>query len=151
MFQTGLLLALTAALFTVPVRADEGFTNRNFRGNYAFHLDGVLTSLGDPVVTAYDSAVGRLTADGAGTITGGTRSVTANGMVFEETFACTYSVNPDGSGKADCNFSVFGPTTLDIVLLDGGNEFYFNVIGMPNTSGKPVLQGVGKRQKRKDD
>jgi len=98
------------------------------------------------VVTAYDSAVGRFTADGAGTITKGTRSVSANGAVFEETFTCTYNINPDGTGKANCNFSVFGPTTLDIVLLDDGNEFYFNVSSMPNTSGKPVLQGVGKRQ-----
>ena len=98
------------------------------------------------MVTAYDSAVGRFTADGAGTITKGTRSVSANGAVFEETFTCTYNINPDGTGKANCNFSVFGPTTLDIVLLDDGNEFHFNVISMPNTSGWPVLQGVGKRQ-----
>jgi len=35
---------------------------------------------------------------------------------------------------------------LDIVLLDDGDEFYFNVTDMQNTSGKPVLQGVGKRQ-----
>jgi hypothetical protein len=39
---------------------------------------------------------------------------------------------------------------LDIVLLDDGNEFYFNVISMPGTHGKPVLEGVGKRQKRND-
>jgi maleylacetate reductase len=44
-------------------------------------LDGVLTSLGTPVVTAYDAAVGRLTADGAGHITQGTRSVNANGKI----------------------------------------------------------------------
>src|SRR6516162_7971754 len=146
MFQTGLLLALTATLLTAPAWADEGFTERDFIGDYAFHLDGVLTSPGAPVVTAYDSAVGRFTADGAGTITKGTLSVSANGAVFEETFTCTYNINPDGTGKANCNFSVFGPTTLDIVLLDDGNEFHFNVISMPNTSGRPVLQGVGKRQ-----
>jgi len=35
---------------------------------------------------------------------------------------------------------------LDIVLLDSGDEFYFNVTSMPNTTGKPVLQGVGRRQ-----
>ena len=151
MFKTGLLLALTATLLTGPAWADEGFTNRDFRGDYAFHLDGVLTSSGVPALTAYDSAVGRLTADGTGTITNGTRSVSANGVVFEETFTCSYNINSDGTGKADCNFSVFGPTTLDIVLADDGNEFYFNVVGMPDTSGKPVLQGVGKRQKRKAD
>jgi hypothetical protein len=39
---------------------DEGFTKRDFKGDYAFHLDGVLTSPGMPVVTAYDAAVGRL-------------------------------------------------------------------------------------------
>ena len=147
MFQTTLrILSLTAALLTAPAWADEGFSKRDFKGDYAFHLDGVLTSLGMPVVTAYDAAVGRFTADGAGNITQGTRSVNANGKNFQQTFTCTYDINPDGTGSANCNFSVFGPTTLDLVMLDDGNEFYFNVIDMTNTSGKPVLQGVGKRQ-----
>ena len=146
MFQTHLLLALTATLLTAPAWADEGFTKRDFKGNYAFHLDGVLTSPGTPVVTAYDAAVGRFTADGAGNITQGTRSVNANGKNFEKTFTCTYNINPDGTGSANCSFSMFGPTTLNLVLLDDGNEFYFNVIDMTNTSSKPVLQGVGKRQ-----
>jgi hypothetical protein len=147
MFQTTLRsLALTSALLTAPAWADEGFANRDFKGDYAFHLDGVLTTLGTPVVTAYDAAVGRFTADGTGKITQGTRSVNANGKNFAETFTCTYNINADGTGKANCDFSNFGPTTLDIVLLDDGDEFYFNVTDMQNTSGKPVLQGVGKRQ-----
>jgi hypothetical protein len=146
MFQTTLRsLALTATLLMTPAWADEGFTNRDFKGDYAFHLDGVLTSPG-PVVTAYDAAIGRFTADGAGNITQGTRSVSANGTIVEETFTCTYNVNPDGTGKVTCNFSVFGASTLAIVLRDDGEEFYFNVTSMPNTMGKPVLQGVGKRQ-----
>jgi hypothetical protein len=146
MFQTTLrAFALTSAPLTVPAWADEGFTNRDFKGDYAFHLDGVLTSPG-PVVTAYDAAVGRFTADGEGNITQGTRSVSANGTIVEETFTCTYNVNPDGTGKATCAFSVFGTSTLDIVLRDDGEEFYFNVTSMPGTTGKPVLQGVGKRQ-----
>ena len=49
-------------------------------------------------------------------------------------------------GTATCAFSVFGTTTLDIVLADDGNEFYFNLTSMPSTTGKPVIQGVGKRQ-----
>jgi hypothetical protein len=147
MLQTTLRgLSLTATLLTAPAWANEGFTKRDFKGDYAFHLDGVLTSPGMPVVTAYDAAVGRFTADGAGHITEGTRSVNANGKNFEETFTCTYNINSDGTGNANCNFSVFGPTTLDLVLLDDGDEFYFNVTDMTNTSGKPVLQGVGKRQ-----
>ena len=76
MFQTALrTFSLTATLLTAPAWADEGFTKRDFNGGYSFHLDGVLTSLGTPVVTAYDAAVGRFTADGAGNITQGTRSV----------------------------------------------------------------------------
>src|SRR5215471_6497465 len=112
-------LALATTLLTATAWADEGFNNRDFRGDYAFHLDGVLTSSsGTSVVTAYDAAVGRLTADGAGNITQGTRSVSANGAIFQETFTCTYKINGDGTGKANCSFSVFGPATLDIVLLD---------------------------------
>jgi hypothetical protein len=147
MFQTALrTFALTATLLAAPAWADQGFTNRDFRGDYAFHLDGVLTSLGTPVVAAYDAAVGRLTADGAGNIIQGTRSLSANGTIIDETFTCTYNVNPNGTGTATCAFSVFGTTTLDIVLVDDGNEFYFNLTSMPNTTGKPVIQGVGKRQ-----
>jgi mannose-6-phosphate isomerase-like protein (cupin superfamily) len=147
MFQTTLrTVALTAPLLTAPAWADEGFSNRDFKGDYAFHLDGVLTSPGAPVVAAYNAAVGRFTADGAGNITEGTRSVSANGTIFEEAFTCTYNINSDGTGKATCNFSVFGTSTLDIVLRDDGDEFYFNVTSMPSTNGKPVLQGVGRRQ-----
>jgi hypothetical protein len=147
MFQTTLrTLALTATLLTAPAWADEGFTDRDFKGDYAFHLDGVLTSLGSPVVAAYDASVGRFTADGKGNITQGTRSVSANGTIVEETFTCSYNVNPDGTGAATCAFSVFGTSTLDIVLANDGDEFYFNVTSMPNTAGKPVLQGVGRRQ-----
>ena len=147
MFQTALrTLALTTTLLTTPAWAEEGFTNRDFKGDYAFHLDGVLTSSGTPVVAAYDAAVGRLTADGAGNITQGTRSLSANGTIIDETFTCTYNVSPDGTGTATCTFSVFGLTTLDIVLVDDGDEFYFNLTGMPSTTGKPVIQGIGKRQ-----
>ena len=146
MFQKTLrIFALAATLLAAPAWADEGFTNRDLKGNYAFHLDGVLTSPGAPVVAAYNAAVGRLTADGAGAITKGARSVSANGAIFEETFTCAYNISADGTGKANCNFSVFGAATLDIVLLDN-DEFYFNVTSMPNTTGKPVLQGIGKRQ-----
>ena len=147
MFQTALrTLALTTTLLTTPAWAEEGFTNRDFKGDYAFHLDGVLTSSGTPVVAAYDVAVGRLTADGAGNITQGTRSLSANGTIIDETFTCAYNVNPDGTGTATCTFSVFGPTTLDIVLVDDGDELYFNLTSMPSTTGKPVIQGIGKRQ-----
>ena len=102
--------------------------------------------IGSSAVTAYDAAVGRLTADGAGNIIQGTRSLSANGTIIDETFTCTYNVNPNGTGTATCAFSVFGTTTLDIVLADDGNEFYFNLTSMPSTTGKPVIQGVGKRQ-----
>ena len=44
MFQTTLrTCALAAALLTAPAWADEGFSNRDFKGDYAFHLNGVLT------------------------------------------------------------------------------------------------------------
>ena|SRR5215831_13262335 len=118
------------------------------KGDYAFHLNGALTSSGTSMVAAYDAAVGSFTADGAGNITQGTRSLSANGTIIDETFTCTYNVNPDGTGTATCAFSVFGLTSLDIVLLDDGEEFYFNLTSMPGTSGKPVLQGIGKRQSR---
>ena len=36
-------MALTAMLLTAPAWADEGFTERDFIGDYAPHLDGVLT------------------------------------------------------------------------------------------------------------
>ena len=145
MFQTTLrAFGLTATLLTAPAWAVEGFSNRDFKGDYAFHLNGVLTSSGTSVV--YDAAVGRFRADGAGNISQGTRSLSANGAIIDETFTCTYNVNPDGRGTANCIFSVFGSTTLDIVLVNEGEELYFNVTSMPNTTGKPVLQGVGRRQ-----
>ena len=47
MFQTTLrTCALAAALLAAPAWAREGFTNRDFKGDYAFQLNGVLTQSG---------------------------------------------------------------------------------------------------------
>src|SRR6516162_11561157 len=75
--------------------------------------------IGSSAVTAYDAAVGRLTADGAGNIIQGTRSLSANGTIIDETFTYTYNVNPNGSAPCRRESSVEEGFTRIIVDRSG--------------------------------
>lgn len=46
--------------------------------------------------------MGRFTADGSGKIEDGMRTLVVGGTALRQTFTCTYSVNDDGTGHADC-------------------------------------------------
>ena len=145
------LLSILFVLVATPLFADPNFSVRDWHGAYSFHFDGVaLDGINGPLI-AHLSAIGHLIADGNGKFTSGTRSITDNGAVREETFTGTYTVNPDGTGNAVLNIQ---PANIvqefDTVLTDDGNAFYFNITksGMPNIFA--VVQGEGEKQRKSD-
>ncbi len=135
------LVAITLSLATAAVAlADKVFTNRDLKGSYAFSFQGEIVGLG-PV-----AATGVLNADGNGNVTDAVRTISVNGVPVTETFTCTLSVNPNGTGTAICVIDNPAPgfplvETFDIVLGKNGGDF--RLVG--TTPGVVVL-GSGSRQ-----
>ena len=120
--------------------ADKGFSVKDVRGNYGFSFQGEILGVG-PV-----AAVGRMTADGKGNITNAVRTITLSGIPVAETFTCTITVNPDGTGSAVCPLDDPAPgappvETFDFVLEDKARAF--RLVG---TTEGIVVVGSGREQ-----
>lgn len=88
-----------------------------------------------------------MVSDGRGNITSGVRTLNLNGTVAQQTFTCTYSVNPDGTGSAVCPLDTPLPgapavETFDFALEDRGRAF--RLLG--TTAGITVLGSGAKQQ-----
>jgi len=144
------LLSILFVLVATPLFAGHNFSVRDWHGAYSFHFDGVALNA-NGTFASYLSAIGYLVADGNGNFTSGTRSITDNGVVREETLTGTYTVNPDGTGHAVVTFQPENLVqTFDTVLTDDGNQFNFNITnsGIPNIFA--VVQGEGRKQGKTD-
>lgn len=116
------------------------FTEVDVRGAYAFSFEGTVIQLGSI------AAAGVVVADGTGNIIDAVRTLNVNGTSVQQTFTCTYSVNPNGTGSASCpldNPLPGAPTveSFDFVLEKAGRAF--RLIG--TTPGITVI-GSGTRQ-----
>ena len=99
--------------------AEPSFSNASLHGAYGFSSSGTL--FGDPGI-----AVGRTTFDGQGlctlvirfniAATGGTEPIDAT--------ACTYGVQPDGTGTLTVAIPGLGTFTIAFVLVDYGKELH---------------------------
>ena len=117
--------------------ANDGFTNADVRGPYGFSLEGTIITVG-PV-----AAVGFFVADGNGNLTDGVRTISVNGSVLHQTFTCVYTVNPRGTGSAECTILSGGTGTesFDFVLTDKRREVPFVA-----TNAGFVVRGVSVKQ-----
>ena len=104
--------ARTGRALAQPAR---GCSNASLQGGYGFFADEILLPAG-----TRRSNLGRIAFDGAGKYTVALTFDDA-GTVTHATDAGTYSVNPACTGKLITNG---GAGTIEIVLVDGGNEFY---------------------------
>lgn len=113
------LSAFTLSITAVsPAHADKEFSNADVRGPYGFSFIG--TAGGTPI-----AAIGQFVADGHGSFSG-ERTLNAGGVMFEQTFTCTYAVNPNGTGGATCTI-LPGSTSesFAFVLVDKGKAAEF--------------------------
>jgi hypothetical protein len=123
-FHRVMLLGLAGLwLLTVGMPGTEAaepvFSNQSLHGAYGFSSTGTL--FGDPGI-----AVGRTTFDGQGlctlvirfniAATGGTEPIDAT--------ACTYGVQPDGTGTLTVAIPGLGTFTIAFVLVDHGKELH---------------------------
>lgn len=136
-----LAMAMLSVGVTEQALADRSFSERDVRGPYSFSFHGEIVNVG-PV-----AAIGRLDADGQGNITDAVRTLVVNAEIVVQTFRCTISVNPDGTGSAECPLDDdplpgFPQTeTFDFVLEQHARAF--RLVG---TTPGVVVSGGGRRQ-----
>jgi len=116
-------LVLVSQIASLPsATADQIFKDRDLKGQYGFSFDGTVGGM--PV-----AAIGALQADGDGNIAKGVRILSIGGttpVVLTHTFTCTYAVNPDGTGSANCLVIETGGTErFAFVLVNNGRELAF--------------------------
>lgn len=135
-----LLFILFSLVSTSAVLADQKFTLSDVKGGYGFSFKGEIIGVG-PI-----AATGVINSDGKGNITEAVRTMNILGAVSIQTFTCTYTVNPNGTGSAVCPVDNPEPgfpevETFDYVLENEGKAF--RLLG--TTAGVVVLGG-GHRQ-----
>ena len=124
-----------ACLVAPVAEAGGGFTVRDVDGPTAFAFDGFVGAV--PA-----AAVGRFTADGRGNLTDGVRTLVVGANAFKQEFTCSYTVNPDGTGTAECKITGFPDEKFDFVIVERKKEAYFTAI-------EPIgvtIRGATKRQ-----
>ena len=135
------VLGVLLAMFEMsPAFAAKEFSEKDVRGAYAFSFQGEIVGVG-PV-----AATGRMLADGNGNIAEAARTLSINGVPQTETFTCTLSIHPNGTGAAVCPLDNPVPgfpaiETFDFVIENNGRSFRF----VGTTPGIVVL-GSGVRQ-----
>lgn len=122
----------------------ESFSVRDVDGPTAFAFDGFV-NVGTPAapVFAPAAAIGRFVADGRGHLRDGVRTLVIAGATTHQTFECTYTVNPNGTGSAVCDV-VGGPApqeTFDFVIVERKQRAFFT-----GTTPGVTIRGETKRQ-----
>lgn len=134
-----LFICCVLSTFAVATEAQSReCSNASLRGAYGFQTGGIIVPAGTP-----RSNLGRYVFDGASNFTNAL-TVNDNGTIIPVTDAGTYTVN------ADCTGTIFPDSggTVEIVLVDGGNEFHLLRTDPPNWV---MLFSVAKKQFRRYD
>jgi hypothetical protein len=139
------LLVAAGALFVVKpkaVRADDGCVASSLTGPFGYSMNGyVYDRFGNYY---FLSAVGRLTSDGNGALTGAD-TLSLDGTVGKRKYTGTYTVNADCTGSAVLTISegtALGTgANFDLVLADGGKQIDF-----VQTDSSFVFSGTAKKQ-----
>jgi len=117
------LIAVASVLFlgALPKAQAAGCSTVTLRGAYGFLVHAtILPPLAASPTGTPRSILGRISFDGRGNFTN-TITINDNGVVTHSMDSGTYTVNPDCTGKILTNG---GTRTIEIVIVDGGKEFY---------------------------
>ena len=140
----GSLVVVTLSLASsAVVLADKTltktFTNRDVKGSYAFSFQGEILGAG-PV-----AATGMFRADGRGHITDAVRTISF-GATVTQTFTCTISVNPNGTGSAVCPLDEPIQGFPDVETFDFTLEDNAKAVRFVGTTPGFVVLGSGEKQ-----
>jgi hypothetical protein len=135
-----LFFALLSAS-TVHGQSNTGVNNAALNGNYAFTFSGVS---GNGTVSSVYAAVGRFTADGAGSLTNGemdTNGVGAGVALVAQPFTGTYSIGADNRGVMTLNFSGSSAKLAFVMMANGNAQFIkFDASGGAGTIGSGTME-----------
>ena len=132
-------MKLALVCLVPPVAEAGGFTLRDVDGPNAFNFDGFVFIGGAAVPAA---SVGRFIADGRGNLTDGVRTLVVGGTAIEQTFTCTYTVNSNGTGHADCTVvPSANDESFDFVIVERKKEAFFTA-----TTPGVTIRGATRRQ-----
>jgi hypothetical protein len=100
---------------------EPGCSNASVAGKWGFTTNGTVVGIGPR------ASLGIFTLDGAGNLVNGKATASLNGSVTDETFAGTYSLNPDCTGKlaiviSDLSGHKILTATLDLVFDNNVRE-----------------------------
>jgi hypothetical protein len=116
-------------------------------GKWGFTTNGTVVGIGPR------ASMGILTLDAAGNALNGKATASLNGVVTDETFSGTYTVNPDCTGKLAIDiFNLSGnkvlTATLDLVFDDNVRELraIFTSVVLPN--GTPLATVITVEAKK---
>src|SRR5215469_11224058 len=109
------IIIFAAMLAGATPSAQAGCTNATLHGAYGFFASVTLLPAGTP-----RSILGVLSFDGKGTFTA-TLEFNTDGTISNPTDSGPYIVNADCTGQLITNG---GTGIVDIVIVDGGKEFY---------------------------
>ena len=109
------LVIFAAMLVGATPSAQAGCTNATLQGAYGLFASVTILPAGTP-----RSILGVLSFDGKGTFTA-KLTVNIDGVISYVTDTGPYNVNADCTGQLITNG---GTGTVDIVIVDGGKEFY---------------------------
>ena len=123
---SGVIESQQAASQTPP----SGYDGGTLRGGYEYRIDGTAVDCYGNVTPIRE--MGRLSADGAGNLTGSS-TVSINGYVVRRTLSGTYSINPDGSGSATLYPSWGPPIDLDLFVSASGLKANFVITDSGST------------------
>lgn len=117
-------------------QADKQFANRSVEGTWGYSASGNVTDIGSAV------AVGLATMDGRGGCSIKETLNMAVGTVIHTSTACTYNVNPDGTGTLTAVFDdPSGTVPVSFVIVNRKSEIHFI-----RTDLGAVVSGVAKRR-----
>jgi len=114
------VVALAVALLgkPAPAEADRGCTLRSVRGDFGYEVTGTNLAVG------LVSAVGRVNADGNGTLVGAD-TLSVSGTILRRQITGAYTLEEDCTGTVLFTDDLGQSTNLDFVLVDKGDELRF--------------------------
>jgi hypothetical protein len=105
----GTLLSLVP---TMRAQDEGGCSNASVAGRWGFTTNGTVVGIGPR------SSLGIFTLDRAGNLVKGKATASLNGSVTDETFAGTFTVNPDCTGKLTITISDLAGNKILVATLD---------------------------------